>query len=409
MNGTASAARGAARRPLRLAMMALLVLAGGTAPCASGARAGAASPSRPPGYGPADLRAAYNLGPLYARGATGRGQTIAFLEIDGYSGVDVRRFSAHYGLPAAWVTRYSFDARRGYRPSSRGLAAGPEATMDLEWAHALAPDARLVVYEVPAPTLPALLGQQRLASIRDALAAALSGGAPILSISLGAGGLSCLTVVARLLLGDLFAAAARQGRAVFASSGDSGDRQVQCGGGQGTSYPAAEPGVTAVGGTSLLLNRDAGTRAEVAWSGSGGGLNTSFRRPAWQYGAGLPRGPARAVPDVAFLADPRTGVSVLLDGAWRRFGGTSLGAPCWAAVWALLRGRVPRLAAPRGGANPLLYTAARGALGRAAFHDIVAGSNGAYSAGPGWDFVTGWGTPDAAALAAALANVPVVY
>jgi kumamolisin len=111
------------------------------------------------------------------------------------------------------------------------------------------------------------------------------------------------------------------------------------------------------------------------------------------------------MPDVAFLADPHPGVAVAYKGGWRRFGGTSLGAPCWAALWAIARQYDPALAAGSGGANPLLYAAGRGPAGSRAYHDITQGSNGTYSARRGWDFVTGWGTPDAAELLAALARL----
>ncbi len=396
---TAPGLRRAATRGITVACVVGMLVAVG--PPASQAAAW------PYGYRPLALQRAYGFQPLYAAGYTGKGQTIAFVEIDGFDPVDLALFTRQYRLPPALVTRYNYDGHTGtYRTGQRGLRPGPEATMDLEWAHALAPGARLAVYEVPQPTVAALAGQERLGNIRDALAAAVSRKAGVLSLSLGAGGLSCLTVIARLVLSDLFDAAGQRNMAVFASSGDSGEAQSQCGGGTGTSYPASDPHVTAVGGTTLRLGTGVDARQEIAWSGSGGGLNTSFRRAGWQYGPGLPAGPARGLPDVAFLADPFTGASVAFKGQWRRFGGTSLGAPCWAALWAIALQYAPRLSRPTpDGVNGLLYTVARGASGRQAFHDITKGDNGRYQAGPGWDFVTGWGTPDAAQLVYALARL----
>ncbi len=356
------------------------------------------------GNGPEDLRLAYDLNPLYAAGYTGQGQTIAFIEVDGYSVDDLWRYTSYYHLPPAHVTRYTYDTRQGYHAASKGLAPGPEATMDLEWAHAIAPGAHLDVFEIPSPTVQSVLGTQRLATMRDALAAAVKSGAGVISISLGASGLSCITVLARLMLGDLLNTAAQHNTAVFAASGDSGDSQVQCGGGVGTSYPASDPNVTAVGGTSLHVSPTTGNYVETAWGGSGGGLNTSFRRPSWQNAPGLQPGVARALPDVAFLADPLTGVAVAIDGAWHRFGGTSLGAPCWAGIWAIARQYAPALRTGSGGANPQLYALARSPAGPRAFHDITQGSNGTYKAARGWDFVTGLGTPDASLVIAALAG-----
>src|SRR5581483_8156025 len=115
------------------------------------------------GYAPDDLRLAYDLNPLYTAGYTGRGQTIAFIEVDGYSLDDLWRFTSYYHLPPAHVTRYSYSSRQGYHPSIHGLSPGPEATMDLEWAHAIAPGAHLDVFEIPSPTVQSILGNQRLA------------------------------------------------------------------------------------------------------------------------------------------------------------------------------------------------------------------------------------------------------
>jgi kumamolisin len=106
---------------------------------------------------------------------------------------------------------------------------------------------------------------------------------------------------------------------------------------------------------------------------------------------------------VAFLGDPQTGVSVAANGHWTQSGGTSLGAPAWAAVWSLLRQDAQSSGRTLGVAPKVIYRLGNSTQYSTAFHDIVSGSNGKYVAGVGWDAVTGWGTPDASNMAAALA------
>jgi kumamolisin len=135
---------------------------------------------------------------------------------------------------------------------------------------------------------------------------------------------------------------------------------------------------------------------------TGGGVSIEFALPSYQASAKVPDNvdtgkPGRGVPDVAGNADPQTGYQTLVDGSQQVVGGTSAVAPLWAGLVALLN---QSLGAPLGFANPRLYDL----LGTAAFHDITSGSNGAYSAGPGWDACTGLGSPGGTALASALAG-----
>ncbi|MFN2452222.1 MAG: peptidase S53, partial [Candidatus Dormibacteria bacterium] len=165
--------------------------------------------------------------------------------------------------------------------------------------------------------------------------------------------------------------------------------------------------ITAVGGTTLLGD-PAGNLREVAWAGpiertgSGGGLSTVFARPAWQRGPGVDRGAngSRQVPDVAALGDPLTGWQIIQGGNVIRAGGTSAAAPLWAGLVALIDQDLHRHNKPPVGfMNPALY--AFGAATPPPYHDVVAGTNLLYTSGSGWDFATGWGSPDAAALLAA--------
>lgn len=189
------------------------------------------------------------------------------------------------------------------------------------------------------------------------------------------------------------------------------------------SLPASDPLVLSVGGTSLNANPVTGARInETAWNSlgsngsdgqaSGGGLSHFFTRPSYQDGVpGI--GTMRGVPDVAADGSPYTGAAIartapggtfILTGA----GGTSAAAPLWAGLIALADQKADH---PLGFVNPAIYRIARGPRYHAAFHDIAVGDNtmtltsnsglvtiSGYEAGPGWDPVTGWGTPDAQIL-----------
>jgi len=132
---------------------------------------------------------------------------------------------------------------------------------------------------------------------------------------------------------------------------------------------------------------------------TGGGVSQAFPLPSFQQSVNVPNAPngfaGRGVPDVAGDADPATGYSIIVDGQPSVLGGTSAVAPLWAGLFALIN---QSLGANVGYVNPLLYTA----NAEVTFHDITSGNNGGYSAGPGWDACTGLGSPNGAALLAAL-------
>ena len=370
-------------------------------------------------YTPAQIRAAYGLTTLPASMASlsaadaanfGAGQTIYL--VDAYdhpnAAADLATFSTKFGLPAcASVALASTSALPlskapstctfsvAYTDSSaRLLAAAPaynadwiaEIALDVQWAHAIAPLARIVLIEVADSNSNSLLGGIALANKMGAGVVSMSFGAPEGSWVNGS---------------DASFTAA--GMTYVAAAGDGGSQVL---------WPAVSPGVLAVGGTSLVWN-GSGTRYEAAWSSSGGGVSAYEPLPTWQAGVVVPGVGAakmRTVSDVAFNANPNTGQYVALTAkgasttAWNAYGGTSIGTPQWAGLAAIANAR--RVAASKavlGDFHNALYKTIAGSASNyaAAFADIVDGSDGSCAscvAAKGYDTITGWGTPNAASL-----------
>jgi kumamolisin len=336
---------------------------------------------------------AYDVLPLHRQGLTGQGQTIGVIEVDGIDPADLTFFDRTFHLSRAQLAVYVPNGTNG------ALDPGAETSMDLEYAHAIAPAARLQVYEV----VRSGDFENYSGALADSVRGALAGGATEISISLlGTGSILCSTAWAARNLHPALQEAASRGVPVFAASGDYGDAPCDTAILPGTVYPASDPNVTAVGGTTLTVTPSGGYGGETAWDGSGGGISTDFKRPSWQVGSS-DISKYRGVPDVAWDADPASGVPVYLQSQWQQVGGTSLGSPCWAAVWALAsQYHHQRTGKNLGPANPLLYRLATGPRYHQLFHDVTSGDNGSYEAGPGWDAVTGWGSPDAYRLVHAL-------
>jgi pseudomonalisin len=213
----------------------------------------------------------------------------------------------------------------------------------------------------------------------------------------------------------IFAEAAAQGQTFFASSGDTGSacavlptNGVPGAGAPDTEYPASSPYVLGVGGTTLDTNANDRYQAEISWNAGGGGVSPVETSPYWQSGA-VPTAAAglRGVPDVAFDADPDTGALIYVNGAAEAIGGTSLASPLALGLWTRIQASHANklgFAAPKLYA---LYTKAQAGsplppASVPGFHDIVAGVNGIYTALPGYDYTTGLGSWDVAALSKAL-------
>lgn len=341
-------------------------------------------------YTPKRIQDAYDYTSLYNTGIDGTGQTIALLELDQLDMSDIQTFDAAYGLPDPVVHEYYPGAR--FEPEH-----GDETAVDVEWAHALAPGASLQVYYIDNSGSIARAWK----SMGRALTMAATNGAKIVSISLAA----CDPGRGVTATSNALATLVKHGVSVFVSSGDDGDRTGppdECGQKIGVGYPSGDPSTVSVGGTSLRLAVNDSIASETGWSLSGGGRYKAKTRPKWQLSTNLPKGTARWIPDVAFVGDPETGVNFVRLDQWRQVAGTSLGAPAWAAIWALVREDVRQAGKKMSAAPKMLYKVGNSAEYATAFHDITIGSNGAYQAGVGWDAVTGWGTPDVAKLAAAV-------
>jgi kumamolisin len=351
-------------------------------------------------YSPSQIEAAYEFAPLYARDIDGTGQTVALIETEGLRRQDVHKFDRAYHLVDPRLHE-SYIGGRHFQTQ-----AGGETVLDVEWLHALAPGATIQIYYLKNDRLTNNgVSPASWMSMATALRTAAANGADIISISLGA----CGPSQGFNATSSAFSSLTQRGVSIFVASGDSGDHPGSirdCGDRIGVAYPSSDPSVVSVGGTSLSLNADSTIEGEVGWSLSGGGLVKKFVRPAWQVAPQLPGDKHRWAPDVSFLGDPDTGVNAYYKNSWRQAGGTSLGAPGWAAAWALVRENAQQAGQQVGAAPALLYRIANSSAYTHAFHDVTFGSNGRYSAGPGWDAVTGWGTPDVAGLAAAVLSVP---
>ncbi|MBV9733143.1 MAG: S53 family peptidase [Verrucomicrobia bacterium] len=198
-----------------------------------------------------------------------------------------------------------------------------------------------------------------------------------------------------------FQDAGTMGKTVFVAAGDSGSSDGESDGANHVDFPASSPYVVACGGTTLEANTSTDTiTSEVVWNetasnegATGGGVSDFFPKPAYQDSVNVPApttsAGGRGVPDVAADADPVTGYQVIIDGSTSAIGGTSAVAPLYAGLFARINQALVQQGKSRAGyVNAALYQ------NPSAFHDIVSGNNGAFSAGPGWDPTTGLGSPD---------------
>jgi len=375
-------------------------------------------------YIPGQFAKAYNYNGLHSSGLQGQGQTVGVFELDGYSSSDVQTYSQCFGGGSVPIQNVILDGFNG-QPG----AGAVEVELDMEVILSQAPNlAKLIVYEAPNTTQ----------GYNDEFARIVQDRTPVISVSWG----DCEKNMGQQEVNQenqFFQQAAAQGQTILVASGDSGSAscfQLQ-GGGFDTSLnaddPATQPYVTAVGGTNLTLKSDNSYQSETVWNGGllggagGGGLSQFWKQPSWQAGPGVQNqysNGMRETPDVSLDADPATGYPVYCtagsnctgggitggSSGWLTVGGTSAAAPMWAAMIALANQQAAKAGKKTlGFLNPALYKIGSGSSYGRDFHDITtSGSNdegfngGAYPVTKNYDMATGWGTFNAASLAADL-------
>jgi kumamolisin len=356
-------------------------------------------PREVPGQGltPDALLQTYNVKALRDAGYTGKGVTVVVFGFDGFDQSDLDMFSSTFNLP-----KFTPDVV-GDRPAE----AHGETTMDLEAVHALAPDAKKVFVNAR-PTVTGDAPYVRIAEMMEDTTARYPGA--VWSFSIGWGCDKLITAADLEPVRAAMRSAHRTGTTGFDASGDLAG--LECKGGDEWSSPpnadnvgldavASMPEMTDVGGTTLSTDASGGWLAEQAWfdaplsQGTAGGVSALFDRPAWQSQLATDQGAGRRLtPDIAAVADPFTGMKIVFGQQVIVGGGTSLAAPIWAGIAAVMNQYLTENGGRLlGDVNPLLYRVAEGAR-LPAFRDIVLGGNAVALAGPGYDLVTGLGTPN---------------
>jgi subtilase family serine protease len=387
-----------------------------------------------PCYSPQEIRTAYGLNGLIDAGMVGAGQTIVLIESYGSPTIaaDLAVFDEGYGLPGPpSLTVLSPLGTVPFDPTNNDMIGWAfETSLDVEWAHALAPGAAIVVLTSPVAETEGVQGLTEFLQLEQyALDHHLgkiisqSWGATEDTLFVGAAGPQGPKVIADY--SALYARAVLENVTVLASAGDSGSANVEDD--SVTTYPfptvnfpASSPLVTAVGGTSLYADTSGNYQSETVWNDSvgagGGGVSQIFNEPLYEL-LSLPTAVSaqlkgmRGLPDVSYNADPDTSILIYVtflpaasgeNGYWF-VGGTSEGAPCWAGIVADLNQYVGR---PLGFLNTALYAVGGIGLWSDVGRDITVGNNAfggvaGYDATPGWDPATGWGTPKLSTLPAA--------
>jgi pseudomonalisin len=334
----------------------------------------------PTSFSPQELSSLYD-----APGAqAGAGQQVSVIAAGDVSQpkADLATFERKFGLPAVTWNQINVGA------SSNETEGDDEWDLDTQYSTGFAPG----VSQVNVYVGHSLENAAIIATIDRWVTDDMTSQA-----SFSAGECELLASLSGLVEGldPVLAEAAVQGQTLFTSSGDTGS---QCpalvaengipAGLPGVNYPASSPNAIGVGGTTVL-----GPGNEIGWYAGGGGTSVVEEAPAFQQHAGGSfTGLERGVPDVALDADPNSGYDVIVGGEEQVIGGTSAGAPSWQGIWARAQGAH---GGTLGFAGPVIY-----AEPEAAFKDITIGDNGLFADTPGWDYVTGRGTPDIAALVA---------
>ncbi len=394
-------------------------------------------------YRPAQLQAAYNVGPLYRHGITGKGQTIVIVDSFGSPTVrrDLARFDQTFHLPAPpslTVIQPAGPVPR-YRATSNREGWAGETDLDVEYAHAMAPGAKILLVETPTSENEGTTGFPQIVAAENYVIDHHLGG--VISQSFSATEQTFPSRQALLNLRSAYRNAARKGVTVLAASGDSGAADVKFN--QSTyylhpvtSWPDSDPLVTGVGGTQLHLAGSGRTRPATVWNDTynvptnqyifggngpnplagGGGKSVIFSRPSYQNGVRSAVGRQRGVPDISMSAACNGAVVMYQSFAgqpagWYPTCGTSEATPLFAGIVALADQAAGH---PLGLINPALYRLARS--GARGIVDVTSGNNTVsfrqggrrhtvtgFTAGPGYDLASGLGTINAAEFVPELA------
>jgi len=316
----------------------------------------------PAGLTPDQIKAIYNLP------KTGGHGTIAIIDVGADATIesDLAAFDKQFNLAACTTANKCFE-KHMIDTTAKDQGWGLETALDVEWAHAIAPNAKILLVEAKTESGANLMNAVDYARSRS----------DVVAVSMSWGGDEFSTEAS---LDSHFTS--QYGASFFASSGDEG---------AGAEWPASSPNVVAVGGTHLNLSKTGAFSSETAWSGSGGGVSQYEAAPTYQTTYSIPRAKGkRSIPDVAYDADPDSGFSVYKGGSrpgWYEVGGTSAGAPQWAAIQSL------GLSAT----NKNLYKDKALANNASYFRDIKSGTNGTCgyycTTRANYDYVTGLGSP----------------
>jgi subtilase family serine protease len=344
-------------------------------------------------YTPAQIRQAYGISQAVlpnGQAATGAGQTIAIVDAfnDPNIASDLATFDNAYGLPAA-----SLQVVQVGGAGQTNTSWSYETSLDVEWAHAVAPQANILLVEAATNSYSNLLaGVEYAASQPGVVAVSMSWGSSEFynETSLD----STFTTPA----GHVGGSGLPGGVTFVASAGDSGAWS-------GAQWPASSPDVLAVGGTSLYLTGSNNYSSESAWLYGGGGYSHYEWEPSYQYGAQTSGW--RTSPDVSYDANPNTGFVIYDslnlpagDSGWWLSGGTSAGAPQWAAIMALAdQARAVNGLGSLGNGQQDVYS-----LPSSDFNQVTSGTNG-YAATAGYNMATGLGSPIVNRVVASLADL----
>jgi subtilase family serine protease len=384
-------------------------------------------------YTPLQYRAAYDLNPLYKAGVTGKGRTIVIVDSFGSPAIrhDLSVFDRQWGFTDPVLDIVKVGKIPAFNANNAVMDGwAEETTLDVEYAHTVAPGARIVLVETPVAEEEGVTGFPPMMTALTTLIG--KGTGDVISMSFGATentfpGFAKGNYSSLLNLRYAFTDAARHGVTVVAAAGDTGAAGDEPDGTtlypyRTDSWPSADPLVTSVGGTELFLTQNgARTQPDQVWNdgygAGGGGVSAIFSRPAFQNGVRGVVGGHRGTPDISMSGAVNGGGWVYesfepTGPGWEIFGGTSEATPMFAGIVAL----ADQMAGRRlGDINPALYalgglSRVRSFSGRTGIIDITKGSNSfggvtGYSAAPGYDLASGWGTIDAARFVPALAHL----